>query len=156
MDQKRIGFCLTGAGIAAGIGGAFVVIMYVFSVLGNRDLFPAGVLALIFVGMGLLVFLYGLALLEYLKITVRIGKSRSFCRENGKGLGWIARYLWLAAGLWIASLGAALLPSVGAGIWMWGFLLFALASTAMGGLSWGLGKLVDRAVQLQEENDLTV
>ncbi len=36
------------------------------------------------------------------------------------------------------------------------FFLCALASFALGILAWGLGKLVQRAATIQEENDLTV
>ena len=156
IEHKKISRCLLGAGIAAGIGGCTVFLIYLLGMIQNRFFFPAYLFWLIVAGMCGLALFYGLALWEYLCICVRIGNNQSFCRENARGLGRISLHLFLAAGVWLLAQGAALLPDVGPGGWWVSFFLFALASAAMGVLSWAIGKLLSRAVQLQEENDLTV
>ena len=157
MEHRKISWWLLGAGGAAGIGMLFIFLSCLPNFIIWRHLFmPGYLLSLILIGMCSLALLYGLALYEYMRICIRIGRNQSFCRENARGLTRISRYLFLAAGVWLLAQGAALLPDVGPGGWWVSFFLFAVASGAMGVLSWAIGKLLSRAVQLQEENDLTV
>ncbi|MBE5787674.1 MAG: DUF2975 domain-containing protein [Clostridiales bacterium] len=156
MEHKRIGRCLLGAGIAAGIGGAAVFFVYLAGVVQSSHLFPGYQFVLVLVGLCTLGLLYGLALSEYMRICIRIGKNQSFCAENARRLFRISWDLFLAAGVWLLAQGAVLLPNVGCGMWQIAFFLFAVASAAMGVLAWAIGKLLSRAVELQEENDLTV
>ena len=107
-------------------------------------------------GMIALAILYGLALQEYFCICLRIGKNRSFCQENAKGLHRIFQFFLSAALLWLAAEFSAFLPGMAWGIWNIAFLLLAMASAAMGILAYALGKLLKRATQLQEENELTI
>lgn len=156
MEHKKISWWLLGAGGAAIAGAGCIFLVYLLGIVQMRSFMPAYILLLILIGMCGLAALYGLALYEYMRICIRIGKNRSFCRENARGLSRISRYLFQAAGVWILAQGAALLPQVGPGSWWISFFLFAVASAAMGVLSWAMGKLLSRAVELQEENDLTV
>ena len=157
MEHKRISWYLLGAGAAAGLGLLAIFLGFLPELILWRRLFmPGYVLGLILAAMCSLAILYGLALYEYMGICIRIGRNQSFCRNNARGLTRISRYLFLAAGVWLLGQGAALLPDVGPGSWWVSFLLCAVASGAMGVLSWAIGKLLSRAVQLQEENDLTV
>lgn len=156
MEHKKISRWLLGAGGAAIIGAAFIFLVYLLGILQLRQHMSAYVLLLVLLGMCGLALAYGLALYEYMRICIRIGRNQSFCRENARGLGRIGRYLFLAAGIWLMAQGAALLPDVGPGSWWISFLLFAAASAAMGVLAWAMGKLLSRAVELKEENDLTV
>lgn len=58
--------------------------------------------------------------------------------------------------MWLLSLASSWLPDMGAGPWCMVPLLLAMASGAMGLLAWALSWLLGRAMQLQEENDLTI
>lgn len=155
-EHKKLSRILLGAGLGAGLGGLMVFLLYLFALVQTWGMFLWYVSVLTGLGMCAAAMLYGLALMEYLHICLRIGEDRSFCRENAMGLCQISRYLLFAAGLWLLAQGAALLPGIGAGSWMIAFLLFALASAAMGVLAWAIGRLLARAVQIKEENDLTV
>ena len=159
MEQRKLSRWLLLAGGIAALGGLTVLLVYA-PALGREcctaypelaHLFWPG---LCFVwGVGAL---FGCALWQYIRICVRIGQGRSFCRENGEGLKKIARFLFLGAACCAA---APILLKIAAGetgpVWI-ACVLLALACAAMGILAWALGKLLMHAVELQEENDLTV
>ena len=158
-EQKRLSRMLLLAGALAGVGGLFI--LFVEAPAAAQEcraaypeyawLFWPGLLYVWAVGG-----LYLSALYQYGRICVRIGQDRSFCAENGKGLHRIARLLFAAAAACAAApfLLAAAAEVGGPAVVL--CLLLALASAAMGMLAWALGKLLMRAVALQEENDLTV
>lgn len=159
MNHRRISVFLLLAGLIAMLGILWVFGIYVPLVAQQCALtfsqlkylyWPA---LLYLWGIGLL-FLAALA--NYLLISVRIGRNQSFCTQNADGLRTISVLLFIAAALCIAGLAAGLLPRMSFGIWCIPVVLLSLASGAMGMLAWALGWLLRRAVQLQEENDLTI
>ena len=164
MNQKRISRFLIVAGVLAGIGILAAAGVYAPVMAGEcRDLYREdipGIEGLYWVGLigvwtASLLFL--LALMEYLRVSARIGKDRSFCRENVKSLSRIALFLWADGALWILAIFApGLLFRVDIGPICVVFLLISMANAALGLLSWALGRLLARAVELKEENDLTV
>lgn len=160
MNHKKVSLVLMLAGGLAALGGAFLFFIYGPIMAGQcRTAYPE--LAFLYVPGLLWILLIGLsyacAMAEYFLIVSRIGKDRSFCRENAVGLSRIALFMGVAGALWLLGI---FLPTL-----LWGvhfgaaylaMLLAAAASAAMGILAWGLGKLLARAVALKEENDLTI
>ena len=160
MDQKKISRVLIAAGAIAAAAGIFLFFIYgTAAAISCRDAFPElkhlfwpGLIWLWAIGL-----CYLAAMAEYFRIVLNIGKDRSFVPENARGLSRIAGWMGAAGVLWLL---AEVLPGLiwgvrlGAG-WL-GVLLAAVASFAMAMLAWGLGRLLARAVQLKEENYLTV
>ena len=159
MEHKKLSRYLLAAGIIAGAGAGGIFLIYLLAMI-SVAIDPASPYAYLafaaMAGMIALAILYGLALKEYFCICLRIGKNRSFFPENAKGLHRIFQFLLSAALLWLAAEFSAFLPGMAWGIWNIAFLLFAMASAAMGILAYALGKLLKRATQLQEENELTI
>ena len=160
MDQKKISWVLLAAGTIAAVAGVFLFFVYGTAVaLSCRDSFPEvaflfwpGLIWLWVIGLTYLAAMY-----HYFRIVLNIGKDRSFTPENARGLMRIAFWMCLAGALWLLG---EILPRLVWGIvlgagWL-ALLLAAAASFAMGLLAWALGKLLARAVQIKEENDLTV
>ena len=159
MEHKKLSRYLLAAGAIAGVGALGIFLVYLLGMLSVAwsPESPYRYLAFLAIaGMIAMAALYGLALKEYLCICLRIGKNRSFCLENAKGLHRIFQFLLAAALLWLGAEAAAFLPGMNGGLWNIAFLLFAMASAAMGILAYALGKLLKRATQLQEENELTI
>lgn len=159
MEHRKLSRWLLLAGGIAALGGLTVLLVYA-PALGREccavypelaHLFWPGLCYVWAVGA-----LLGCALWQYMKICIRIGQGRSFCRENGEGLDWISRFLFISAACCAA---APILLQIAAGqsgpVWI-ACLLFAMAGAAMGILARVMGKLLMRAVELQEENDLTI
>ena len=159
MEHKKLSYYLLAAGGIAGAGALGIFLVYLLGMI-SVAFNPASPYAYLsfaaIAGMCVLAVLYGLALKEYFCICLRIGKNRSFCPENAKGLHRIFQFLMAAALVWLAAELAAFLPGMSKGLWNMAFLLFAMASAAMGILAYALGKLLKRATQLQEENELTI
>ena len=160
MSQKNISRVLIAAGAAAMAGGCFLFFVYGPAMaMECRDTYPElgflfwpGLIWLLAIGL-----MYLAAMIDYFRIVLNIGRERSFVPENARGLGRIAKWLCAAGALWLLGI---VLPGL---IWQvelgpaWiALLLAALASFAMGMLAWALGRLLTRAVQYKEENDLTV
>ena len=160
MEHRKVSNLLIGAGSLATLGGCFL-----FFVEGTvmareyRDMYPElahlywpGLIYIWVIGL-----VYCCAMAEYFLISARIGQDRSFCRENARDLKRIALLMILAGALWAL---AAVLPAWIEGIQLGPafllFLLASLASLALGLLAWGLSRLLRRAVEMKEENDLTV
>ena len=159
MEHKKLSRHLLAAGTIAGAGAGFVFLIYLLGMIQVILNFQSPYVYLAWLaiaGMIALAALYGFALKEYFGICLRIGKNRSFCPENAKGLHHIFQYLMGAALLWLVAELALFLPGMVMGVWNIAFLLFAMASAAMGILAYALGKLLKRATQLQEENELTI
>ena len=164
MNQKRIARFLIAAGVLAGIGilaaaGVYApalagrcLKMFLEDVPGIEGLYWVGL-----IGVWTASLLFLLALMEYLRVSARIGKDRSFCRENVKSLSRIALFLWADGTLWILAIFIpGLFFNLGVGpAWVF-FLLISMANAALGLLAWALARLLARAVELKEENDLTV
>jgi hypothetical protein len=89
-------------------------------------------------------------------ICTRIGRDRSFCAENARGLQWIGKLAIFDAVLCLAV--TVLLVANGAinpGIYIIAFtIMFAGAAVALAALA--LSHLVLKAAQLKDENDLTI
>lgn len=171
MSQKRIAHFLIAAGAMAAAGILALALFYAPSLaqsllfalsVGNEPgSIPSGAQLQALYWLGLsgvwaasLVFL--LALFEYFRVSVRIGKERSFCPENVKSLQHIAFFLAVDAVLWIIAIFLPGMFSVPVGpVWLM-FLLVSMAHAALALLALGLSKLLSRAVAIQQENDLTV
>jgi len=171
MSQKRIAHFLIAAGAMAAAGILALALFYAPS-LAQSLLFALSVgnepgsipsdaqlqalywLGLIGVWTASLIFL--LALYEYFRVSLRIGKEQSFCQENVKSLQHIAFFLAVDAVLWIIAIFLPGIFAVPVGpVWIM-FLMISMAHAALGLLALGLSKLLSRAVAIQQENDLTV
>lgn len=158
--MKKESVYLLIAGVAAGIGVLFVAFVYVPIMAGEcREMFPEyealywpGLL-----GVWTVTALFLLGLWEYFQVCRRIGLDRSFCRENVKSLKRIAVYIALMAALFLLAIfapGVLFRLDIGPA-WLL-FLLCAMACAALALLAYGLSRLLRRAVEIKEENDLTV
>ena len=169
MNHKRISHYLIAAGILALLGVLAVSLLYVpemaqmsllmLSPQEPGEPIPNQLTALYYVGLGgawcvSLIFL--LALYEYFRVSLRIGREQCFCQENVRSLSRIALYLTIDGALWIVAIFIPGMFGVPSGpIWLV-FLLLSMAFFALAMLAWCLGKLLARAVEMREENDLTV
>jgi len=159
MEHKKLSVYLKAAGVIAGIGGVVVFFLYApIMALECRMAYPE--LAFLFwpglIFVWCLGGVYAAALWQYWLICHRIGKNRSFCSENARGLSLISRLFFLASGMSFLCMGAWLMDAWHLGPGWLALLLVSMASAAVGVLAWALGKLLQRAVSLQEENDLTI
>ena len=158
MKHRKVGRLLIAGGIIAALGGAYLFFVEApVAGLRYRELYPEYaylfIPALVFLWMLGLIYLAAMAC--YFQVCRRIGQDRSFCPENAKDLSRIA-WLLIAAGVfWLLGIPCGLLMGVTGGIVI-PFLLAAAASAAMGMLALGLARLLKRAVEIKEENDLTV
>lgn len=157
MEHKRLSHLLIGAGAAACAGLAVLFLLYA-PVLGLevRDMMPE--YAFLFWPALLYVWaiggMYMAAMWQYMRISLRIGQDNSFCAENAQSLRVIGYLLLAGAGMWALLMIAAV--AVKAGPEALVLLLAAMASGALGVLAYAIGLLVQRAAQLQEENELTI
>ncbi len=160
MDQKKISKILISAGAVVTAVGIFLFFIYGTYTASQCQtiyrelafLFWPALIWLWAIGISYLVAMY-----HYFRVVLNIGQERSFIPENAYRLSFIALWMSIAGGLWLFGI---ILPGL---VWnvhlgpAWvAMLLAAIASGAMGMLAWALGKLLTRAVQYKEENDLTV
>ena len=159
MEHRKVSRLLILAGCIAVLGGGYVFFVDApIAGLQYRALLPEYaylfIPALVF--LWLIGLIYLIAMADYFRICRRIGQDRSFCPENEKSLSRIAFLLIGAAAIWLLGIPLGLLLGLGSGIWTVAFLLAAAASAAMGMLAGGLARLLKRATEIKEENDLTV
>ncbi len=159
MEHRRVSRLLIFAGAIAALGGGYLFFVDApLSGLRYRAALPEWaylfIPALAF--LWLIGLIYSAAMGYYFRICLRIGQDRSFCPENALGLSRIAGLLIGAAALWLLGIPAGLLLGLGLRVWSAAFLLAGCASAAMGMLALGLARLLRRAAEMKEENDLTV
>lgn len=170
MTQKSISRFLIAAGAMAAVGILALSLIYAPNLAQSlRDYliedttagadFAGKVRSLYWVGLGgvwLVSLIFLLALGEYFRVSLRIGKEQSFCPENVKSLQRIALFMAMNAVLWMAAIFLPSLFSVPVGpAWLM-FLLISMANAALALLALGLSRLLARAVSIQQENELTV
>lgn len=150
MKNKKLTAVLYAAGGAA-VAGLLLAFFWALFGMGAARNIP------LVLYLGTILALYLAAMALYFGICRRIGADRSFCRENGRDLCRIAWALWAAAVLWLGGIPFTL-PSMRAYGFFWPVdaVLLCGASAALGALAWVLSRLIERAAELQAENDLTV
>ncbi len=160
MNQKRVARCLMVAGAMAGMGIVIVFGICLPVIAGEmKAMYPEypplywpGL-----IGLWCAAALFLLGLWEYFRVCARIGRGQSFCGDNARSLTRIALYMALDGVLCIAAVfapGLVFHLDIGP-VWIILFLC-AMACFALGILAWGLGRLVQKAAAIQEENDLTM
>lgn len=158
--MKKESIWLLIAGIAAGIGVLFVAFIYVPVIAGEcREMYPeyAALYWPGLAGIWAITALFLLGLWEYFRVCLRIGQDRSFCMENVKSLRRITGCMAAMAVLFLLAIFApGVLFHLDIGPVFLVFLLCAMACAALALLSHGLSRLLKRAVEIKEENDLTV
>ena len=159
MEHRKVSRLLMLAGVIAVLGGGYLFFVDApMAALRYRELMPEYaylfIPALVFLWVIGLIYLAAMA--DYFRVCRRIGQDRSFCPENERSLSRIARLLIGAAAIWLLGIPLGLLLGLGIGVWTAVFALAAAASAAMGMLALGLSRLLKRATEMKEENDLTV
>ncbi len=159
MEHRKVSRLLMLAGVIAVLGGGYLFFVDApMAALRYRELMPEYaylfIPALVFLWVIGLIYLAAMA--DYFRVCRRIGQDRSFCPENDRSLSRIARLLIGAAAIWLLGIPLGLLLGLGIGVWTAVFALAAAASAAMGMLALGLSRLLKRATEMKEENDLTV
>ena len=159
MEHRKVSRLLILAGIIAVLGGGYLFFVHApMRALQYRALSPEYaylfIPALVFLWLIGLIYLAAMAC--YFQVCRRIGQDRSFCPENAASLFHIAYLLIGAAAVWLLGIPAGLLLKLAPGPWTMVFVFAFIASAAMGMLAGGLAKLLKRAAEIKEENDLTV
>ena len=159
MEHRKVSRLLMLAGVIAVLGGGYLFFVDApMAALRYRELMPEYaylfIPALVFLWVIGLIYLAAMA--DYFRVCRLIGQDRSFCPENDRSLSRIARLLIGAAAIWLLGIPLGLLLGLGIGVWTAVFALAAAASAAMGMLALGLSRLLKRATEMKEENDLTV
>lgn len=159
MSHKMLSRILFAAGIIAFAGGAAVFFLYA-PLLANecRIMYPElahlALPALLYIWCIALLYIHALFL--YMRISLRLGKNRSFCLENANALRHIALLLVIASVLWFALIFLPGIMGISIGPAFLLFLLASMATSAVAMVSYVLSLLVRRATALQDENDLTI
>ncbi len=162
MKQKTVSRLLITAGALAAAGILILSLFYAPALAAQcRDVYSQtpGIGRLYWLGLtgvwiASLILL--LALGEYFRVSLRIGREQSFCRENVKGLRRIAAYLAADGALWLLAVFLPGFCGVPVGPAWIAFVLAAAAHFALSLLAGCLGQLLARAVEIKRENDLTV
>lgn len=152
MKHASLSRLLLWAGAAVAAAAAFVLLVYLPCSSVSIDGSIAAKLGFLLADLGGAFCLFD-ALFRYGRICRRVGDNRSFCRENVSDMGKIAR-LMFACGL------MSLLMAVPAGflfgrVWF-DCVLACLGCAGLGVIAYALACLLRGAVELQEENELTV
>lgn len=159
MSHKTLSRILLLAGVIACIGGAAVFFLYApAAAFECRDMYPelSYLCWPMLCYVWLIALMYIHAVIRYMRISLRLGKNRSFCTENAADLKGIAVLLTIAAGLWFALIFLPGLAGAPVGPAFLLFLLACMATLAVAMVAWVLSLLVRRAAELQDENDLTI
>lgn len=159
MSHKTLSRLLLFAGVIACIGGAAVFFLYAPAMSIECSLmYPelAWLANPLLLYIWIIALMYIFAVFCYMRISLRLGKNKSFCAENAADLRHIALWLILAAGLWfiLIFLPGAVGVDIGPAFLL--FLLASMATLAVALVAYVLSLLVRRATTLQEENDLTI
>ena len=110
----------------------------------------------------LLLFLWGSSLPFFTALALGwciasdMGRDRSFCRENALRLKWVCRLALLESGIYCAALVIAVFLNIGSPGTSFLLIFTILAGLVVAVIAAILSHLVDKAVALQQENDLTV
>ena len=157
MNHKRLSGYLIAAGSLAGAGGIYLFYIHeplqLFRLLGG---FSSSKCVLSVAGIALIGLIYIIALVNYFKVCLNIGRNSSFCTANSHYLKRIGSMLWCAGCCWLLAI--FILALLGMRL-LFPYLVLgfaALASFCVGVVAFVLSQLVDRASRLQEENDLTI
>ncbi len=159
MNYRKLSALLLTAGVLALIGS--IAVFFVYAPLAGQSIrAEAPQYAHLFwpalTYLWLIACVYMAALGEYMRISLRIGRGQSFCRENVHAMRRISRFLLAAALLWPLGLAAAALFSVDVGPSWIALLLVSMASIALSLVAHVLSILLRHTVQLQEDSDLTI
>lgn len=165
MEHKNISRLLIAAGTLAVLGILFV--FYASTplrmLIGAQDAVATPWLYMAFKAVCGLPYL--LALRHYFAICLRIGEDRSFCPENVQAMNRITCLLIISAVIWCIVLLAqisGLLKSLSIGMNFPAYVLICsetlamMASLAVALVAKMMAHLVNRAVSLQEDSDLTI
>ena len=159
MEHKRLSRLLLLAGWMAVLGCAFIFLL-VLPLSGYGYYVHVPEVRMLYVPSLIYFWAAGvcsaLALWQYMRICRRIGENRSFCAENARDLRRIAHLLFICGGMLTGYCLVACLPQVPFGPELLFCLIAAMAYAAMGLLAWALHRLIQQAVALQEENNLTI
>lgn len=157
MSHKRLSHLLLLAGGMAGVGLLELLIVYA-RLLALR----AAQAALAVQYWALLAYvciisvMYGAALWQYMRISCRIGKNRSFCAENVRSMRWITRLMCAGAGMWAVLLVLQWLFAMDLATESLFIVLLCVASAAVALVAYALTALLHHAVLLQEDSELTI
>lgn len=151
MEHKSISRMLLIAGAVVALFAAAVLFVAVptliFTVL-EVSLFRKLLTLALYAAIAFFAFA---ALLKYARICVMIGRNQSFSRENVINMGKIAKYLFCCGGCFLLTI-----FTLWADITYWPEVIAALGCGGLGVIAYALSRLLNHAVSLQEENDLTV
>lgn len=151
MEHKSISRMLLIAGAVVALFAAAVLFaavpITIFTVL-DISLFRKLLTLAVYVFIAYFAFA---ALIKYARICVMIGRNQSFSRENVVNMDKIAKYLFCCGGCFLLTI-----FTLWANITYWPEIIASLGCGGLGVIAYALSRLLDHAVSLQEENDLTV
>ncbi len=159
MNQLKMSYMLKGIVIVIGVMGAlfFVLMMPMLANDCRRSYSEAAYLYWpgLYYGWAIGVICY-LALFQFWKICVEIGRDNSFSKENVKSLNLIGYLAIAAACLWFAGLIVLIvLGMISIGFFVLMFMAI-IVSISISIIAIVLSHLVDKAYALKQENELTI
>lgn len=157
MSHKHLSHLLLLAGGVAGVGvlGLLGVYAGLLALRASQAALPVQYWALL-AFVCIIAAAYGAALWQYMRISCRIGRDRSFCRENVRSMRWIARLMGAAAGMWAVLVALQALLAIDLATETLFIVMLCLASAAIALVAYVLEHLLHHAVQLQEDSELTI
>ena len=160
MQHKKIGLMLNAAGAMATLGILFIFYVPIPAALVLGLMKPHMLPPIVFMAAAGVPYL--LALGCYFRVCGNISRDRSFCMQNVQLMNRIARLLFVEALLWLLALAALLVFGVPGAVLLSPAtccilaVLFVLANAAVALVARMMALLVNRAVALQEDSDLTI
>lgn len=160
MQHKKIGLILNAAGAMATLGILFIFYMPIPAALIMGMFRPQLLFPIVFLAVAGVPYL--LALACYFRVCLNISQDESFCSQNVQLMNRIARLLLIETALWALALIVLAIFGVPEGIQLSFFaacaraVLFILANAAVALVARMMAHLVNRAVVLQEDSDLTI
>ena len=101
------------------------------------------------------IFCYAV-LFQFWKVCLQIEKDRSFSKENVKSFSVMSKLLLVLAALWITYLLVHLVFGWATFEMIWRMILFSFLWSVIACLCAALSVLIEKAMKIQEENDLTI
>lgn len=156
MDQLKISRQLkTITGIIAGLGIGIYALLLISYLSGSDSIQKLSVSILVMFGITLIFCLS--VLVQFWKVCTQIGLENSFSAENVRSFAIMSRLLLVLTGIWIGySVGRIFVTEATSLFVIIRPFVFTAVWGVISALSSALSKLIEKARQIREENDLTI
>lgn len=159
MRQTNVAKWIKGITIAIGVMG-IVFFAFVMPYIGKLFFMRNTQIAFLYLptmifGGVTAVFCYAV-LFQFWKVCLQIEKDNSFSVANVRSFSIMSKLLMVLAGLWTIYLIVHLVCGWATFEMVWRMVLFIFVWSIIAGLCAALSVLIEKAMKIQEENDLTI